>query len=181
MTRRFGDRATFAVEIRAVEPHQLRVVDLWAAGKRLTSNDNWAFLPSFIHAMRSSVAQVRRRDIKPCPFPGLEPEEIFRLLHADETEFREQFWFMQWGETVDNVVKYAYLDEDVVIVFAFWQADHPFPDDLGRVFVARIPPEEFMAAVEEAADLLDAEFQPHRSPRFQGRSAPCATTCQTCG
>ncbi|MEU8210334.1 hypothetical protein AB0B85_14175 [Micromonospora sp. NPDC049044] len=158
MTRRLGDRATFAVEIGGAEPQQLRVVDLWAAGKRLTTEDNYAFLPSFIRAMRSSAGQVRRRDVKPCPFPGRTPEEIFRLLQEDDTEFREQFWFMQWGETIDNVSKYAYLDDDLVIVFAFWRPNHPFPDDLGKAFVARIPPEEFVATAEDAADLLDAEL-----------------------
>ncbi|KUJ46996.1 hypothetical protein [Micromonospora maris] len=158
MTRRFGDRATFAVEVGRVGSHQLRVVDLWAAGKRLTTEDNWAFLPFFIRVMRSSAAQVRRRDVKPCPFPGRAPEEIFRLLHADETEFREQFWFMRWGETVDNVSMYGYLDDDLVIVFEFWRDDHPFAEDLSKVFIARIPPEEFVATVEEAAHLLDAEL-----------------------
>jgi hypothetical protein len=110
--------------------------------------------------MRSTATQVRRRDVRPCPFPGRAPEEIFRLLDADETEFREQFWFMQWGETVDNVSTYAYLDDDLVIVFAFWRAAHRFPEDLGKVFAARIPPDEFAAIVEEAADLIDAEFVP---------------------
>lgn len=60
MTRRIGDRAMFAVEIGEVEPHQLRVVELWAAGQRLTTEDNWAFLPFLIRVMRSSTAQVRR-------------------------------------------------------------------------------------------------------------------------
>ncbi|WTY81134.1 hypothetical protein OG559_29630 [Micromonospora sp. NBC_01405] len=72
---------------------------------------------------------------------------------------------MQWGETVDNVSTYAYLEDDLVIVFAFWRAGHLFPEDLGKVFVARIPSDEFAATVEEAADLLDAEFvtaDPHR-------------------
>lgn len=164
-TRRFGGLATFAVEIGEIEPYQLRVVDLWAAGKRLTTDDNYAFLPFFINAMRSSAAQVRRRDVRPCPFPDRTPEEIFRLLHADDTEFREQFWFMQWGEIVDNVSKYAYLDDDLVIVFAFWRRTHPFPDDLGKVFVARIPPDKFVATVEEAADLLDVEFVHTDPPR----------------
>ncbi|MEU5563485.1 hypothetical protein [Micromonospora musae] len=158
MTRRFGDRDTFAVEIGEVVPHQLRVVDLWAAGKWLTTDDNWAFLPFFIGAVRSTAAQLRRRNVQPCPFPGRTPEEIFRLLHADETEFREQFWFMQWGETVDNVSTYAYLEEDLVIVFAFWRADHSFPEDLGKVFVARIPPDEFVTTLEGAAELLDSKF-----------------------
>lgn len=158
MTRCFGDRATFAVEVGEIEPPSLRVVDLWMVGKRLTTDDNSAFVPSFSHAMRSSAAQVRRRDVKPCPLPGRAPEEIFRLLHADETGFQEQFWFMQWGETVDNVSTYAYLEDDLVIVFAFWRASHPFPEDLGKIFVARIPPDDFAATAEEAADLLDAEF-----------------------
>ncbi|WP_422735691.1 hypothetical protein ACN263_18755 [Micromonospora sp. WMMD729] len=158
MTRRFGDRTRLAVEIGEAEPHQLRVVDLWAAGRRLTTGDNCVFLPSFIRAMRSSAARVSRRDVEPCPFSGRTPEEIFQLLEADDTEFRERFWFLQWGEIVDNVSRYAYLDDDLVIVFAFWRPDHPRPDDLGTVFVARIPPEEFVATVEDAADLLNAEL-----------------------
>ncbi|GIH19000.1 hypothetical protein [Rugosimonospora africana] len=158
MRRSLGNRATFAVEVADTEPHALRTVDVWAAGKRLTIADNSAFVPSFSRAMRSSAAQARRHDVKPCPLPGRSPEEIFRLLHADHTEFREQFWFMQWGETIDNVATYAYLDNnDLVIVFAFWREDHPFPEDLGKVFVARIPPDEFAVIAEQAADLLEAE------------------------
>ncbi|MET8093727.1 hypothetical protein [Micromonospora sp. NPDC005220] len=95
------------MEIGEVEPHQLRVVDLWAAGKRPTTEDNYAFLPFFIGVMRLSAAQVHRRDVKPCAFSGRTPEEIFRLLRADDTEFREQSWFMQWGGTVENVAMYV--------------------------------------------------------------------------
>ena len=32
------------------------------------------------------------------------------------------------------------------------------PEDLGKVFVARVPPDEFATVIEQAADLLDAEF-----------------------
>ena len=139
-----------------MESPALRVVDLWAAYKWLTTDDNVAYVPSFSWYMRSDADRVRRRDVRPCPFPGRAPEEIFRLLHADETGFREQFWFMQWSETLDNVSAYAYLDDDLVIVFQFWRASHPLPEDLGEVFVATIPPDEFAAIVKEAADLLDA-------------------------
>ena len=167
MTRRFGDRARFAVEVGEVWPPppapatgELRTVDLWAAGKWLTTDDNTAFLPTFIGFLRSSAAEVRRREVSPCPFPERSPEEVFRLLYADdETDFRQQFWLMHWGETVDNVTSYAYLDgDDLVIVFSHWRADHPFPEDLGKVFVARIPADEFAAVLDEAADLLDAEL-----------------------
>ncbi len=157
MTRRFGDRATFCVEIGEITPPALRVIDLWAAGTWLTTDDNTAYVPSFSWYMRRDAERVRRRDVPPSPFPGRAPEEVFRLLHADETEFRVQFWFLRWSETVDNVSAYAYLDGDLVIVFQFWRTTHPFPDDLGKVFVARIPPDEFAAVVEEAADVLDSE------------------------
>lgn len=90
MTRCFGNRATFAVEVGEIQPPSLRAVDLWAAGKRLTVDDNSVFVPFFLPAMRLSAARARRCDLKPCPFPGRAPEEIFRLLHADETEFRER-------------------------------------------------------------------------------------------
>ncbi|WP_343447795.1 hypothetical protein [Micromonospora schwarzwaldensis] len=157
MTRRFGDRAIFAVEVGESISSELRVVDLWAAGKWLTTDDNVAFLPSFLRFLRSSAAQVRRRDVQACPYLERTPEEIFGLLKADETEFREQFCFMTWGETVDNVSRYAWMDDDLVIVFAFRRPAHPFPEDLGRVFVARIPPDAFATTLEEAADLLDAK------------------------
>lgn len=157
MTRRFGNRDTFAVEVGEALSPNLRVVDLWAAGKMLTAYDNVAYVPSLCHYMRFAAAQVRQREIRPCPFPELSPEEIFRRLDADETDFREQYWFMQWSEIVDNVSRYAYLDDDLVIVFAFRRADHPSPEDLGKVFVARIPPDEFAATLDQAADRLDAK------------------------
>ncbi|WP_369937746.1 hypothetical protein [Plantactinospora sp. BB1] len=156
MTRRFGDRATFAVEVGEMKSPALRVVNLWAADKWLTTDDDVTYVPSISWYMRLDAQRVRQRDIRPCPFPGLAPEEILRLLHGDETDFREQFWFMRWGQSVDNVSAYAYLDDDLVIIFRFWRARHPFPEDLGKVFVARIPPDEFAAIVEEAANLLDA-------------------------
>jgi hypothetical protein len=156
MTRRFGDRSTFAVEVGEIESPALRIVDLWAAGKWLTTDDDVAYVPSFSWYMRLDAERVRRRDVGHCPLPGRAPEEIFRLLHADETDFREQYWFMRWSETLDNLSAYAYLDNDLVIVFQFWRASHPFPEDLGKIFVAKIPSDEFVAIVEEAADLLDA-------------------------
>jgi hypothetical protein len=160
MMQRFGDRARFCVEIGEITPPSLRTVDLWAGGKWLTTDDNVIFLPTFIHFLRSTAAQVRRRDVSSCPFPEHSPEEIFRLLDADdETDLREQFWLMRWGETVDNVMSYVYLDGDeLVIVFSYRRAGHPFPEELGKVFVARILPDEFAVVLEQAADLLDAEF-----------------------
>ncbi len=162
MTQRFGDRARFCVEVGEIAGG-LRTVDLWAGGKWLTVDDNMAYVPSFIHSLRSTAARVRRHDVSPCPFPEHSPEENFRLLteiaKVGESDLPEQFWLLHWGETVDNVGSYVYADgDDLVIVFGFWRATHPFPEDLGKVFVARVPSDEFVAVIEEAADLLDAEF-----------------------
>jgi hypothetical protein len=157
MTQAFGDRATFSVEIGEFTSPSLRVVDLWAGGKRLTVDDNEAYVSSLVHYMRRDAERVRQRAIKPCPFPQSTPEEIFELLRADQTGFGQQFWFMRWSEIVDNVSMYAYLDGDLVIVFQFRRASHPFPEDRGKVFVARIRPDDFADTVDRAADRLDAE------------------------
>jgi len=156
MAKRFGDRATFAVEVGPLEPSDLRIVDLWAADTLLTTEDNTAFVPSFSRFLRSSAVQVRRGEVKPCPFPEHPPEQSFHLLHPDQTGFREQYWFMRWGETVDNVSSYAYLNDDLVIVFTFWRTPQPFLANLGKVFVARIPPQEFVDTLDAAADYLDS-------------------------
>jgi hypothetical protein len=164
MTETFGDRATFAVEPGEITTPSLRVVDLWAGGIWLTTDDHTAFLPSFLHYMRMDGDRVRQRAIPPCPFPGRTPEEIFHRLEADRTEFREQFWFMRWSEMLDPVSMYAYLDDDLVIVFRFRRTNHRYPDQLGRTFVARIPPDDFADTVEQAADMLKAASDNQRRP-----------------
>ncbi|MEV4385383.1 hypothetical protein AB0J68_06585 [Micromonospora sp. NPDC049580] len=150
----FGNRETFALDVGEALSPSLRVVDLWAAGKMLTARDNMAYVPSLRHYIRSASARVRGREIQPCPFPEQSPEAIFRRLEAEQTEFREQYWFLRWSEIVDNVESYAYLDDDLVIVFAFRGAGLS-PEDVGKVFVARVPPDNFAATLDQAADLLD--------------------------
>ncbi|MCP2322272.1 hypothetical protein HDA40_000779 [Hamadaea flava] len=145
----FGDRATVAIAIGEPVSVGLRVVDMWAAGERLTTTDNVAYVPSLCHYLRLAVIQVDQRQIPPCPFPGLTPEEIFRRLESDETGFREQYWFMQWSETLDGVSCYAYLDDDLVVVFAL-RDGRCGPQGSGRVFVVSIPPKQFVATLLEA-------------------------------
>lgn len=69
MRRRVGEQITFAIEIGEAVSADLRVVDVWTAGKRLTVNDNVAYVPSLCHYLRSAAAQVRRREIRSYPFP----------------------------------------------------------------------------------------------------------------
>jgi hypothetical protein len=56
---RFGDRETFAVEVgSSAGSAALRVVDIWAAGKRLTVDDNVAYIPSFLPAIRGTATSM---------------------------------------------------------------------------------------------------------------------------
>jgi hypothetical protein len=156
MTRQFGDRASFSVEVGDATSPALRIVDLWAAGKCLTTDDNTAYVPSFTHYLRLEADRVRRGDVPPCPFPDRTPQEIFRLLRADGTGFAQRFWFLRWSEIVDNVSAFACLDGELVLMFEFWRATHPVPDELGKTFVTRIRPDQFSSIAGAAAEFLDA-------------------------
>lgn len=59
MNRRFGDRAMFAVEVGAIMPPAFRTVDLWAAGRWLTTDDNVVYVPSFSWYMRLDAERCR--------------------------------------------------------------------------------------------------------------------------
>ncbi|MEV6929102.1 hypothetical protein AB0M46_32060 [Dactylosporangium sp. NPDC051485] len=156
MVKRFGDRATFAVEVGPADGTGLRTVDLWLAGKRLTVDDNAAYVPSVRHAMRTTAARVRRRDLAPRPFPDRSPEETFGVLLANQTGFRERYWFLNLTEIVDNTTRYAWLDGDrLVVVFAFWRPTHPEPSEIDLPFVAKLGPDDLAAALEAAADYLN--------------------------
>ncbi|MFI1991672.1 hypothetical protein [Actinoplanes sp. NPDC020271] len=154
MTQLFGDPATFAVEIGDFwsAPH-LRVVDLWAGGRRLTVEDNVAYLPAFCRLMRWTVDQVRGDRVPARTVAEHGPEETFQLLHEDD---EQSFRFLNWGETVDNVVTYAYLDGDLVLLFSFWRPTHPVLEERGKALSARIAPDEFVSVVNAAADVLEA-------------------------
>jgi hypothetical protein len=139
------------VELGEIESPQMRVVDLWAGGVWLTTDDNSVFVPTFCRLIRECAERVRRRAVMPCPFPGRPPEEIFRCLEGDDSGFRERFQLMQWGETVDNLSHHAYLDGDLVLLFKFWRSAEP-----KRGHVARVLPNEFATALEQTVDLLSA-------------------------
>ncbi|MFI7213304.1 hypothetical protein ACIBP4_17820 [Micromonospora maritima] len=62
---------------------------------------------------------------------------------------------MRWGETVDNLSSYAYLDDALVLVFAFWRSDPPGREQ--RIFAVTVSPDEFTATLDGALDLLEAK------------------------
>jgi hypothetical protein len=46
------------------------------------------------------------------------PEQIFRM-EADQTDFREQCWFMQWSETLEATITTSGSDASVPAVVRF--------------------------------------------------------------
>lgn len=159
--RRFGHRATFAIEVGglptyvveagATQVSDVRVVDIWAGGKWLTCHDNAAYVPTLVRCMRGTAELVRRREVPRRPFPWRSPAEVFRLLSANDREWRERFWLLRdWDEILDNVETYTWLDDSLVVACRIWRPSRT------EVFVARVPPDEFVATIDGAISLLDS-------------------------
>jgi hypothetical protein len=159
MMRRFGDRATFAIEVGGLPAYvieagftgvsQVRMVDIWAGGRWLTCHDNAAFVPTLVHDLRCVAELVRRREVPRRPFPWRSPADVFRILSANDSEFRTRFWLLRnWDEILDNVETYTWLDDPLVVAFRIRK---PF---LTQVFVARVHPDEFVSTLDDAAGFL---------------------------
>ncbi|MET7309209.1 hypothetical protein ACWD7C_20945 [Streptomyces sp. NPDC005134] len=99
MTVVLGDRHRFAAEVGEWD-HVLCRVDLWAAGKWLTCDDNMVFAEQFRLAVLDTAAWLRSGGGSPPPFADLSPEATHRRLilcegNDNETEagyaLRSQF------------------------------------------------------------------------------------------
>lgn len=95
-----GDKSRFAAEVG--EPGPLCRVDLWAAGKWLTCDDNMAYVPQFRRDVLDTAAWLRSGEGSSLPFAGFSAEATHRRLmrHAgdDESEadyqLRSRFRFL---------------------------------------------------------------------------------------
>ncbi|MFE6854971.1 hypothetical protein ACFVDH_29745 [Streptomyces sp. NPDC057674] len=157
-----GDRFRFAAEVG--EPGPLCRVDLWAAGKWLTCDDNMAYVPAFRRAVLDTCAWLRSGEGSPPPFPGLSAEATHRrlLAHAmddadpevepeGDYEQRSRFQALLWGPTTDNVIAHLFREkDDLVITLEFWREEHlrNHPEDSGAVFVVEIEAQEFVSILE---------------------------------
>ncbi|APS17514.1 hypothetical protein TK78_00090 [Streptomyces sp. Tue 6075] len=159
-----GDKCRFAAE--AGEPGLLCRVDLWAAGKWLTCDDDMAYVPQFRRDVLDTAAWLRSGEGSPLPFAGLSAEATHRRLMQragddDEPEadyqLRGRFRVLLWGPTTDNVTAYLFRQEDhLVITLSFWREEHllSHPEDAGTVFVVEIPAKEFVGILEGIAAAL---------------------------
>lgn len=160
-----GDKSRFGAEVG--EPGPLCRVDLWAAGRWLTCDDNMAYVPQFRRDVLDAVAWLRSGEGSPLPFAGLSAEATHRRLVQragdDEPEadyqLRGRIRVLLWGPTTDNVTAHLFREEDrLVITLSFWREEHllSHPEDAGAVFTIEIPATEFVGLLEGIAAALDS-------------------------
>lgn len=165
----FGDRQRFAAEVADLgdgSPELCRV-DLWAAGRWWTCDDNTAFVPQFCSSVRDTLRWLRSGCDLSVPFPGVSPEEAHKRLLAAYDGSREQFWFPRWGPTTDNVIAHVFrIGTRLSIPFELWRPTHPRPEERGLVFVAELPESELITVLEQMLAALTAT---DRGARHTGR------------
>jgi len=153
----FGDQQIFAVEIGNYwgGSRQLREVDIWAAGHRLTYYDNCAYLPSFIHALECEMNWLSRdgtaSDFKLENYGG-KVESLHESCNA--SEIWDRYRFIDYGATTDGVIAYIFRDEEqFLITFQFWW-EYPHPDERGRIFSVKIPKRDLLEILHQTVSYL---------------------------
>ncbi|MEV6220260.1 hypothetical protein ACGFQG_06350 [Nocardia fluminea] len=150
-----GEKNRFAVEVgdRAAG---LRRVDMWAADQWLTCDDNMVHVEQFRRVVRKSAVSVRTGHVPQLPFAGLSPvatHRRFGTATVDDRmcELREQYWFLHWGPTTDNLQSFVFRDgAHLVITLQFWREAHLLnhPEHVGRVFEVKSEPTELAEILE---------------------------------
>jgi hypothetical protein len=134
-------------------------VDVWAAGRWLTCDDNNVYVPQFAWSLQGTIGQLLddpHAAENGRPYPGLTVTDNFRRLRdtADAGDNGEylRYRFMDWGPTADNVSALLFREGGVAFIpFCFWRERHHDPAELGQVFVAELPVWELAAVLHGAA------------------------------
>lgn len=153
MTLLWGSKERFALELGEWSGG-LRRVDAWAAGQWLTCDDNMAYIPQLRQSVHHDHARLHSITDSPPPFPGLPPAAVHRQFLANDDEMPEQYWFLHWGPTTDNVIAYLFPSGDhLALTAGFWREEHlrRHPEHVGAVFAAEIEAEELAGILCDAA------------------------------
>jgi hypothetical protein len=153
----FGQDTRFAITVGEIlsDNGGSRCVDVWAADRWLTCDDNNVYVPHFAGCLQHAVSGLLVDPAYPRgrPFSELSVAENYRRLRAedDNTEFLS-YRFMDWGPTADNVGMLLFREGGTAYLpFAFWRPDHHQPAELGQVFVAELPVWELARVLHDAA------------------------------
>lgn len=161
----YGERERFAFEIGPPDCEGpttgTRRVDVYAAGRWLTCDDNTVYVQQFVYSLEGSIGRLLRnptfyKSVR--PYPELSIEENFRQLLVEaeagatgDYAYRD-YLFMDWGPTSDNVSSCLFREgETVHIAFSFWRESHHDPSELDKVFVAELPERELLLILHRAA------------------------------
>jgi hypothetical protein len=141
-------------------------VDVWAAGRWLTCDENTVYTPHFAGCLQRAVGGLLAdaQHNRGRPFPDLSVADNYRRLRAegDNTEYLA-YRFMAWGPTADNVSMLRFQEgRTVYLPFTFSRPDHHDPAERDRVFVAELPDWELAAVLHEAAWALMWEWADRR-------------------
>jgi hypothetical protein len=160
----FGNKKRFAAEVGNFYKGspQLRRVDLWAAERRLTRQDNMVFLPQFCGDVENAIEKLQSGHDFSLPFPGLSPEETYRHirnLDDDSRERFESFWFLRWGPTTDAISPYVFrTGARLSITFEFHRETHPIPEERNVIFVADVLETEFIGVLKQMLTTLKSDL-----------------------
>lgn len=159
-----GDKDRFAVEI-GERDHELRRVDLWAAGQWLTCDDDVVFVAQFRRTVLETANGLRSGMGSPLPWPYLSSEANHRHLLADSASVEEAgadsqgaYRGLEWGPTTDNLISSLFRNGDnLILTFEFWRKEHllAHPAHAGHVFVVEVPAAEFMTILDGLVAALD--------------------------
>lgn len=167
MAHLLGDKSRFAVEVGEWRGGLLRRVDLWAAGQWLTCDDNTAYVTQLRLSMQADCGRLGSIGGSPPPFAGLSPAAVHRQLLTNDDGLQEQWWFLHWGPTTDNVLAYLFPDGDhLAITLEFRREEHLrlHPEHIGAIFVVEIGTEELGRILQNAAAALGHDSIPlHQS------------------
>lgn len=177
----FGHLTRFAITIGEIlcENGGLRRVDVWAADRWLTCDDNAVYVPHFATELQSEVRGllIDPQSRRGRPYPELSIENNYRRLEAeaDNTEWLA-YRFMDWGPTTDNVRMLLFREKGTAYLpFSFWRPDHHATSELGQVFVAEMSEWDLATVLYDAAWAImwDWAVGPDRS-KWPGQAKPGA-------
>jgi hypothetical protein len=155
----YGQRSQFAITVGEVlsDTGGSRRVDVWAASRWLTCDDNNVSVPFFAGCLQHAVGSLLSdpQDRRGRPYPELSVADNYRQLRADaETDDTAylSYRFMHWGPTADTVGMLLFREGGTAYLpFSFLRPDHHVPVELGQVFVAELPEWDLAAVLHDAA------------------------------
>ncbi|MBC7797514.1 MAG: hypothetical protein H7Z37_11630 [Pyrinomonadaceae bacterium] len=171
-----GNKNTFAFDVAERESkdewletdfyNELRIVDIYIAGRSVCCDDNCVFVSQFVISVWHTAEMLKRildyysnEDV----FFGKSVEEahkIIQQLKDVKIETLSKYWvsnLLDWGPTTDNIICLLFpLHGKLYLTFEFWRETHQPANEIGQVFGAEVTPYEIIRACEMAIAVLDS-------------------------